>query len=117
MELIDWPWVARNGLWVLGLSIAFAAWSYTSWWASSRRVRLRHALDRPLFQTPFSAGMTLFSASLAWGATRGWERILWIVLAAAFLWQTIIYWRYGALRGWDAALSHEKMVRPPPPDA
>jgi hypothetical protein len=101
MDLIDWPFVTRNALWILGLSIAFAAWSYTSWWASTRRVRLRHALDAPRFQLPFSAGLTLFSASLAWGATRWWERGLWILLGLAFLWQAAVYWRMGSTQGWD----------------
>jgi hypothetical protein len=93
MDLIDWPFVARNALWILGLSIAFAAWSYTSWWASAQHVRLRRALDTPRFQLPFSAGMVLFCASLAWGATRWWERVLWIILGLAFLWQVAVYWR------------------------
>ena len=101
MDLIDWPFVARNALWIFGLSVAFAAWSYTSWWASTRRVRLRRALDTPRFQLPFSAGLTLFSASLAWGATRWWERGLWILLGLAFLWQTIVYWRMSRTQGWD----------------
>jgi hypothetical protein len=93
MDLIDWPFVGRNALWILGLSIAFAAWSYTSWWASARRVRLRQALDTSGFQLPFSAGMTIFCASLAWGATRWWERVLWIILGLVFLWQVFVYWR------------------------
>jgi hypothetical protein len=72
--------VARNALWILGLSIVLASWSYTSWWASMRRIKVRHALGLPRFQTPFAVGLTLFCASLAWGSTRWWERGLWIVL-------------------------------------
>lgn len=101
MELIDWPFVARNALWILGLSIALAAWSYTSWWAARRRARLRQALGLPLFQVPFSAGLTLFAASLAWGATRWWERGLWILLGLAFVWQTAVSWRLATTHGWD----------------
>jgi len=108
MDLIDWPFVARNALWILGLSIALAAWSYTSWWAAGRRVRTRRALGLPLFQIPFSAGLTIFSASLAWGATRWWERVLWILLGLAFVWQTVVHWRWAATRGWDAPPETEK---------
>ena len=102
MDLIDGPFVARNALWILGLSVAFAAWSYTSWWASARHVRLRKALNSPRFQLPFTAGMTLFSASLAWGATRWWERGLWILLGLAFLWQAVVSVRLARSRGWNS---------------
>lgn len=102
MDLINWPGLARNALWILGISIALAAWSYTSWRASVHDVRLRRALQRPRFQVPFSAGWTLFCVSLAWGATRWWERSLWIVLALAFLWQVLALSRQAAARGWDS---------------
>jgi hypothetical protein len=101
MELIDWPGVARNALWILGLSIVLAAWSYTSWWASMRRIKMRHALGLPRFQVPFSIGLFLFCASLAWSSIRWWERGLWIVLGVAFLWQAVMGWRAAARHGWD----------------
>lgn len=103
MELIDWPGVARNALWILGLSIALAAWSQLSWWAAAHHVKIRRALNFSRFQAPFSAGLTLFCASLAWGAVRWWERGLWIILGLAFLWQTISAWRFAATYGWNAA--------------
>jgi len=101
VDLIDWPFVARNALWILGLSIAFAAWSYTSWWAAGQHLKMHRALGLVRFQVPFSAGMILFSASLAWGATRWWERALWIVLGLLFAWQMIVDWRWGTTQGWD----------------
>jgi hypothetical protein len=87
LDLIDWAFVARNALWILGLSVVLAAWSYSSWWATNRHVPMRRALGLPRFLVPFSGGMALFSASLAWGATRWWEQGLWMVLALAFAWQ------------------------------
>ena len=101
MDLIDWPGVARNALWILGLSIVLGAWSYTSWWASMRRIKMRHALGLPRFQVPFAVGLILFCASLAWSSTRWWERGLWIVLGLAFLWQVVAGWRVAARHGWD----------------
>jgi|YNPNPStandDraft_1061719.scaffolds.fasta_scaffold01952_5 hypothetical protein len=103
--LIDWLFVARNALWIVGLAIAGAAWSYTSWWAAVRRVRLRHALGLALFQVPFASGMLMFTASLAWGATRWWERVLWSLLALAFALQAATDWRWARAHGWDAARS------------
>ena len=89
MNLIDWPAFVRNALWILGLSIALAAWSDASWWASVHGKPIRHAVSRPCFGVPFWAGMLLFSASLAWGAAHGWERILWAALALLNGWQMV----------------------------
>lgn len=100
MNLIDWPALVRNALWVLGLSIVLAAWSYLSWLAARRAVRVWRAVDWPVFVVPASAGLMLFAASLAWGAVRAWERILWIILAAAFLAQMAQSWRQARRQGW-----------------
>lgn len=102
MDLIDWAGLARNALWVLGMSIALAAWSYASWWAMAHGMRFRAALPRPRFQLPSAAGWTLFCISLAWGATRWWERILWVALALAFLWQAFVWARQAVAQGWDS---------------
>lgn len=102
MDLIDWPGVARNALWIVGLSIGLAALSYASWWAKEHGLRMREALGRPFFTVPFAVGMAAFSISLAWSAVRWWERGLWIMLAAAFLWQLAADARRGARDGWEA---------------
>ncbi len=102
MELIDWPGVARNALWIVGLSIVVAAWSHARWWAAMRGVKLRHMLEWPRVQAPVSAGFVLFCISLAWSAGRGWERGLWILLGISFAWQWLSAWRLAARVGWDA---------------
>ena len=100
MNLIDWPALARNALWILGLSIVLAAWSYVSWLAAQRKVRTWRATGWPAFEVPAAAGLMLFAVSLAWGATRTWERLLWIVLALAFLAQFVLGWREARRLGW-----------------
>ena len=52
MNLIDWPALARNALWILGLSIVLAAWSYVSWLAAQRKVRTGRATGWPVFEVP-----------------------------------------------------------------
>ena len=104
MDLIDWLHVARNALWILGLSVALAAWSHISWWASVRRQRLRRALSLPLFVVPFSTGMLMFSASLAWGAARWWERVLWAGLALWFVWEIVSSARRAHSEGWSGQI-------------
>lgn len=88
--LIDWLGLARNALWILGLSIVLAAWSYAVWWAPVSHHGLRRALARAAFQAPFNIGLLLFSVSLAWGSTRLWERLAWIALSVAFAWQVFL---------------------------
>jgi hypothetical protein len=100
MSLIDWPSLVRNALWLLGLSVVLAAWSYLSWLAARRGVRVWRTIGWAVFEVPASAGLALFAISLAWGATRTWERILWIVLAAAFLAQMMQGWRQARRQGW-----------------
>ena len=99
--MIDWPYVARNALWILGLSIALAGASYAGWWAAGnndagqrarRRERWRALWSLPVFTQPFAAGMTLFCASLAWGGTRWWETALWALLGIAFAVQFVQAW-------------------------
>jgi hypothetical protein len=85
MDLIDWLGVARNALWILGLSIVLAAWSHLRWWAMSRQIKLRRAWEWPRFQAPFSAGLILFCISLP-GAQRGGGSavcgLLWALLSS-----------------------------------
>jgi apolipoprotein N-acyltransferase len=91
--LIDWPGVARGTLWVLGLSIALAAWSYAAWWASRQGMPRRRVVGLPLFTIPFFAGLALFSAGLAWGLDRLWMRVLWIFVGVWSLWEVVRGWR------------------------
>jgi hypothetical protein len=93
--------VGRGALWITGLAVALAAFSYVEWWQTRHGRRLRHALSTPRFLTPFSLGMALFSAGLALSSRRWWEIGAWAVLAVLFLLQAWAYWRAGAREGWD----------------
>lgn len=93
MNLIDWAGVARNALWIAGLSLALAAWSYTGWLAASRKESLRSALGWAVFRAPFFAGLALFAAGLAWAALSAAEKGAWAALAAACAWQMVRAWR------------------------
>jgi hypothetical protein len=103
MDLIDWPYVVCNALWILGLSVALAAWSYLSWWAWARGQRLRQALSLPLFVVPLSAGMLMFSVGMSWGAAHGGERALWAGLALWFAWEIVSSVRRAHREGWSGA--------------
>lgn len=92
--LVDWTGVARNTLWIVGLSVALAAWSHARWQAGTLHLGWRKMLERASFRAPFNLGWLLFSVGLAWGATRAWERVAWTILAITFAWQIVV-----ALRG------------------
>ncbi len=84
---MDWSYLARNALWVLGLSLILATWSYARAWAPEHGLTTRAALSRWPCGAALAAGMILFCAGLAWGAAQWWERVLWCALALAFVWQ------------------------------
>lgn len=92
MGLIDWSSVARGILWVSGLSIVLATCSYASWRSAQQRVSLRKMLSRAAYQVTAATGFLLFSAGLAWDASRPWERLAWAVLALAFVGWIIAGW-------------------------
>ena len=87
--MIDWWGLFRNSIWVLGLAVGLAAWSYARWWAHEHHVRLRQVLNMPLFVVPFSAGMALFSLGLALCGRRWWEIAAWSILTVLFISQGV----------------------------
>ena len=88
--MIDWYLVFTSSLWIFGLSIVLAAFSYHHWLAGETHRRLREQLKQASWLAPLCAGMTL--VGLGFGLSeraRWWERIIWFVLAAWFAWDGI----------------------------
>ena len=77
--------VGAGALWVLGLGLVLAAFSYASWWASFYKTGLRRALGRPAFTLPFDLGLALACAGFAVAGREWWEWLLWAALAALFV--------------------------------
>lgn len=92
--MIDWYGVFRNALWIMGLAVVLAAFSYTDWQRNSQQPKrgLRQALAAPAFRAAFSLGMVLFCAGLALSSRRWWEIAAWAVLALLFAWQAVGAW-------------------------
>jgi hypothetical protein len=87
--MIDWFGVFRNALWICGLALALAAFSYADW---RRRVQaprqsLGRALEGPWFRAAFSLGLTLVCAGLALGGGPWWAVALWAGLGLLCLGQ------------------------------
>ncbi len=86
--MIDWGYVVTNSLWILGLSMILAAFSYHDWLARESKQSRRDLLQRPSWRLPFSTGMLLFCLGLGLGReATWWEQSLWGVLAISFAWQ------------------------------
>ena len=84
--MIDVWGVLHSALWILGLAIGLATWSYARWWAIRHEVRLRETVNMPKFVVPFCAGLALFSLGLALSGRRWWESAAWaclVLLSAA----------------------------------
>ncbi len=90
--MISWWGLFRNALWIVGLAVGLAAWSYARWWAQQNRVRLRQVINMPLFVVPFSAGLALFSLGLALSGRRWWEIAAWAVLTVLCVGQGVYSW-------------------------
>ena len=91
-----------GALWILGLSIAIAAWSYISWWAAAHAVKVQEATALPLFVVPFFAGLVLFCAGMAWSMDPLVLRALWAVAGFGCLWT--------AARGARAAAGRKSLM-------
>lgn len=88
--MIDWYFVFTNSLWILGLSVVLAAFSYHHWLAGETGHRLREQFRQPGWILPFSAGMCLVGLGLGLSqSARWWERIAWLMIAGVFLWDGI----------------------------
>src|SRR5438477_5766834 len=88
--MIDWINVALNALWVVGLSVILAAFSYHHWLAAESSRPLRDVLSRPSWTVPFSAGMALTCLGFGYGlGSRWWERAIWTALAIVFTYELL----------------------------
>ncbi len=102
--MIDWWMVATNSLWILGLSIVLAAFSYHDWLARVKQRRRRDLFKERSWRLPWTLGM--FLTSVGWGlsqAGRWWETTLWFALAASFGWDML-----GLMLAYRRSASHHR---------
>ncbi len=83
--MINWVYVGWNALWIAGLSVVFTTISIAAYQSSERNQKLREILFGKGFRLVFDLGMVLFV--LGWFGLAGawWERVLWGILCAGFV--------------------------------
>lgn len=91
--LIDWQLVGFSALWILGLSVLLATFSYADYMAHTEGARTREMLRRRPYPAAMYAGLTLFGLGLAGATNTWWENALWIIVALAFAFLTWRSWR------------------------
>ena len=88
--MIDWYGLAANGLWIAGLSVIVAAFSYHDWVARETKQRRRDLCRQRSWQLPWTTGMCLTCAG--WGLSQAswwWETLLWLALGGWFAWDLV----------------------------
>jgi hypothetical protein len=83
--MIDFANVAANALWVLGLALLLAVWSYARYEANRLDVKTREMLGKLKYHLWINGGLLLFIAGMALSEDRWWARGLWILVGIGFL--------------------------------
>lgn len=92
--MIDWVSLALNALWIVGLAVILAAFSYHDWLARETARRRREVMAQPSWTLPFSAGLLLTCVGVGYGlGGRWWEKATWTILAISFGWQFVMVLR------------------------
>jgi hypothetical protein len=77
--------VVKNGLWILGLSLLLATWSYARYAAYEERVKTKAKLNELKYSLAIDAGMLLFVAGMAATESRTWAFVLWLLIGVAIV--------------------------------
>ncbi|MGA2819829.1 MAG: hypothetical protein ABSF61_04125 [Anaerolineales bacterium] len=85
LDLIDWRLVGISSLWILGLAVVLSALGFADYCAAVHHERWRDVLGRSSYQMALNGGLALFSLGMLGSTNAWWERLLWGLLAAAFL--------------------------------
>jgi hypothetical protein len=83
--MIDWVYVGWSALWILGLSVELSAISIAVYRSSERKLNLREVLWGKGFRSFLDLGMVFFCLGLFGLAGAWWERGLWGLLCAGFV--------------------------------
>jgi len=88
--MLDWLALGFHALWITGLAVILASFSYHHWLAHESGRPFRDLVGRRSWTMSFAGGMVLVSGGVAAGlAEQWWTKAIWITLAAVYLLQLI----------------------------
>lgn len=90
LNLIDWRLVGLSSLWILGLAIVLSALGFADYHAAAEKKHLRAILGRPAYRLATDGGLLLLCLGLLGLSASWWERMIWAILALAFLAYTVL---------------------------
>ena len=90
LNLIDWRLVGLSSLWILGLAVVLSALGFADYRAATEKERLRAILGQPAYRLATDGGLALFCLGLLGLSASWWERLIWAILALAFLAYTVV---------------------------
>jgi hypothetical protein len=85
LDLIDWGLVGFSSLWIGGLAAILSALGMADYHAAVSHVPMRQVLAEAGYRVAIDLGMTLFCLGMLGLAATWWERVVWGLLAGAFL--------------------------------
>jgi hypothetical protein len=83
--MIDIWDVFFNALWIVGLSVILAVWSYARYTARVQGVRLRDKLNILKYALVLNCGLLLFLAGMSLTEDRWFVKVLWVLLGIGVL--------------------------------
>ena len=86
MTIVDWAFAGANLLWIIGLSLIVAAFSYHVWLSQESGRRLVEELTAASWHVAVNVGLSLAAVSITVMPRneRWWTRLAALVLALAF---------------------------------
>lgn len=75
--------IAAHALWICGLAVLLAAWSFGYYEAQQTGKPVLNFLSQPNYDLAITIGLVLFFAGLAGADGRLWAKIIWGILGLA----------------------------------
>jgi len=82
-----------HALWIIGLALILASFSYCHWLAHQQQSNLKQILNRYTFQFPLRLGLILICVSLIGLAQSWWEQLIWFLFVVIFTRQARQLWQ------------------------
>jgi hypothetical protein len=92
--MVDWRMVTGNGLWILGLSMLLALYSFASWLASVSHRSRREVSADPWIRVSSAIALGAVLAGWIWTQADRWpERVIGVALIGMCAWKVAAHIR------------------------